>query len=72
MNEQAQQKALRLSALVYTTISLVSALAFLMTATTLNYPITAQFGGAVWVFLLSMIVSMPLVTSHFKRQYQGK
>lgn len=72
MNEQTQQKALRLSALVYTTISLVLALAFLGTATTLNYPVTARFGGAVWVFLLSMIVSMPLVTSYFKRRYRGK
>lgn len=72
MNEPAQQRALRLSTLVYTTISLVLALAFLVLATVLNYPMTARFGGAVWVFLLSMIVSMPLVTSYFKRRSRGE
>ncbi len=72
MNEQLHRKALRLSALVYTTISAVLALAFLMAATALGYPITARVGGTVWVFLLSMIVSMPLVTSYFKRRYRGE
>lgn len=63
---------MRVSALVYTTISLVLTLTFLITATALQYPMTARIGGAVWVFLLSMIVTMPLVTSCFKRRYRGE
>jgi hypothetical protein len=31
----------------------------------------ARVGGTVWVFLLSMIVSMPIVTSYWKKRHQG-
>jgi O-antigen/teichoic acid export membrane protein len=65
------QKALRLSALVYTAISLVVSGMFFVVATALQYPLTARVGGAVWVLLLSMIVSMPVVTSYFKRRYRS-
>jgi len=59
------------SALVYTGISLMIALVFLATATVVGgYSSVARFGGAVWVFMLSMIVSMPLVTARFKAARQ--
>ncbi|MFN4218945.1 MAG: hypothetical protein ACK4HB_06680 [Candidatus Bipolaricaulia bacterium] len=69
MNEH---KALRLSACVYTAISLILSGLFFGAATALQYPLTVQLGGAVWVFLLSMIVTMPLITSYFKRRYRGE
>lgn len=56
-----------ISALVYTAISLASALAFMLAAVNPEkYDAVARYGGAAWVFLLSMIITMPLVTSYFK------
>jgi hypothetical protein len=36
-----------------------------------GYPPVALYGGAIWTFLLAMIVSMPLVTSHVTRRAKG-
>ncbi|MBI3740062.1 MAG: hypothetical protein HY258_13525, partial [Chloroflexi bacterium] len=54
-------------------ISIGAALLFLL-ATTLtgNYPLVARIGGAVWVGLLSLIVSMPIVISRVKKQRQNQ
>lgn len=61
-----------LSALTYTTISGAASGAFLALATWKGgYPPVTIYGGAVWVFVLSMIVTMPIVTSYFKRRYKG-
>jgi len=52
-----------------TGLSATSALAFLALARwTGEAPPLAVWGGAVWVFLLSMIVSMPLVTAWIKQR----
>ncbi|MHB1133227.1 MAG: hypothetical protein ACYC4L_12705 [Chloroflexota bacterium] len=57
------------SAVIYTTISLLAALAFWATAATLGgFPPVAVYGGAAWVFLLTLIVSMPLVIAAVKRR----
>ncbi|HJW76673.1 MAG TPA: hypothetical protein VJ787_13590 [Thermoleophilia bacterium] len=59
----------RRSAALYAGISLSLAGAFFLSATLLgSYDAVARIGGAVWVFLLSMIVTMPLVTSWVKRR----
>ncbi len=64
----------RRSAITYTAISLTVAVLFFLAATLKGgTPDVARFGGAAWVFLLTMIVTMPLVTAWFKRRYrQGK
>ena len=57
------------AALTYTTISMLIALAFLTLATLKgDYTDIARFGGALWVFMLSLIVTMPLVTSRYKQR----
>jgi len=62
-----EAKTARKSALVYTSISLVVALGFLLLATVAGgYSAVARFGGAAWVFMLMMIVTMPLVTARLK------
>lgn len=59
------------SSVLYTTLSALIALAFLGLATVKgDYPDVARFGGALWVFMLSMIVTMPLVTSWCKKRSQ--
>ncbi len=68
-HEQLERDVARKSALIYLPLSLGMALLFLGAASLLgNYPLVAKVGGTVWVTLLSLIVSMPLVTSRIKKQ----
>jgi hypothetical protein len=70
--EQLERKVAVRSAVAYMTISLTASLAFLSAATLAGtYNDVGRFGGAVWVFLLTIIVSMPLVTSRFKKRHRG-
>ena len=67
-NEQVEKKVAQTSAFIYLPISAGAALLFLLAASlTGSYPIVARIGGAVWVALLSLIVSMPLVISKIKK-----
>ena len=53
----------RLSAALYTGASLLAAGAFFaVTVATGDYSWVARIGGAIWVFGLSMIITMPTVT----------
>ena len=62
----------RKSALVYLAITAAAALIFLLTSSLVgNYALVAKVGGAVWVSLLTLIVSMPLVTARFKKKLKG-
>lgn len=55
--------------MTYTSISALAAAAFYGAAQLKGgYPAVATYGGALWVFLLSMIVTMPLVTAWAKRR----
>jgi len=60
-----------LSALIYTTVALTAAGLFLAVTLSGEYSWVARIGGAGWVFLLSMIVLMPTVTSLVKRKHQA-
>jgi hypothetical protein len=63
-----EQNIARRSAMIYLPISLGVALAFLLAASLGgSYPLVAKIGGTVWVGLLSLIVSMPVITSRVKR-----
>ena len=68
-----EQRARYISALIYTAISLLGAVAFLA-ATTLrgDYNWVARLGGAGWVFLLLMIILMPTVTPWLKKRLGGR
>jgi YHS domain-containing protein len=53
----------KVSAALYTAMSLLAALAFFaVTVVTGDYSWVARAGGAIWVFGLSMIITMPTVT----------
>jgi len=72
-HEPVEREVARKSALIYLPISIGAALLFLMTASVLgDYPTVAKVGGTVWVGLLSLIVSMPIVTSRVKKQWRSK
>lgn len=65
------KKIARTSALLYSTISITAGLLFLIAATLGQYNDVARFGGAIWVLLLSFIVTMPLITSAVKRRLKA-
>ncbi len=72
-HEQVEKEVAQKSVLIYLPISIGSALLFfLVTSLSGNYPFVARIGGSVWVGLLSLIVSMPIVISRVKKQFQGK
>jgi len=72
-HEQVEREVARKSALIYLPISIGAALLFLLAASVFGeYPVVAKIGGMIWVGLLSLIVSMPLVTSRVKKQWRGR
>lgn len=68
-HEQIEKEVARRSVLIYLPLSFGAALLFLLAASVAGtYPPVAKIGGAVWVGLLSLIVSMPIVTSRVKKR----
>ena len=68
-HEQMEKEVARSSAMIYLPISLGIALLFFLAATVVGgYTPVAKTGGMVWVGLLSLIVSMPIVISRIKRR----
>jgi hypothetical protein len=71
-HEQFEKAVARRSALLYLPLSLGMALAFWLAASLAGeYTLVARLGGAFWVGLLSLIVSMPLVTSRVKKRLRA-
>jgi len=67
-HEEVERVVARRSALIYLPTAGGVALLFLLAASVFgNYPLVAKLGGTVWVGLLSLIVSMPLVTARVKK-----
>ena len=65
-----EKEVARRSALIYLPLALGAALLFFMAADlTGGYPLVAKVGGMVWVGLLSLIVSMPIVTARVKKHW---
>jgi hypothetical protein len=61
-----------IAAMIYTSVSLAAAGAFLaVTLLTGDYGWIARVGGSVWVFVLSMIILMPTVTPWLKARLAG-
>ena len=68
-HEQVEKQVAKKSVFIYLPISVGMALLFLLLTTFGNYTWVARIGGMVWVGLLSLIVSMPIVISRIKKQY---
>ncbi len=56
------------SALIYSGISLLTAGAFLLATIQGTYTPVERVGGTLWVFILSMIILMPIITPIVKRK----
>lgn len=71
--EQMEKEIARHSARIYVPLSLSAAVLFFVVTTVIgDYPMVARLGGAIWVGLLTLIVSMPIVISRVKKQYQKR
>ncbi|MCL5070194.1 MAG: hypothetical protein M1308_04770 [Actinobacteria bacterium] len=58
------------SAIIYTSLSvLVSGIFFVVTLLG-NYNWVTRIGGSFWIFMLSMIILMPSVTSLVKKRHR--
>jgi len=68
-----EHKIARVSALLYSLISLGFSLIFLIATylTGKDYPAVARWGGFVWVFILGLIITMPIVIPYVKKKYEG-
>ncbi len=63
------RKIARTSVAVYSAISVTASILFFIAATLAGkYTDIARIGGAIWVLLLTFIVTMPLVTSQVKKR----
>ena len=72
-HEQVEKQVAQKSLLIYLPISIGTAVLFLLISSlTGNYPLVARVGGTIWVGLLSLIVSMPIVISRVKKQLSGR
>ena len=58
-----------ISALIYTSVSLAASGLFFAITLAGDYDWVTRIGGAAWVFLLSMIILMPVVTPLVKNRY---
>ena len=68
-HEQVESKIARRSAMIYIPFSAGMALMVLLVSNFIgNYSLVAKIGGTVWVAILSLIVSMPIVISKVKRR----
>ncbi len=59
-----------ISAVIYTSISVAAAVFFLVATLPGEYTPVERLGGMAWVFMLSMIILMPIVTPLVKKKWR--
>jgi len=65
-----RRDVVQVASLVGTGIALLAGLLFFaVTSASGGYPPVARYGGAVWVFLLTWIITMPVLAPWLKRRY---
>lgn len=70
MEREELRKAIRLSYGISLGFSLVLSLAFLAVTSLIgDYDAMSRYGGAIWVFILGLIIALPTVTPMIKRKY---
>ena len=70
-HEEVEASIARRSALIYLPISVGAALLFLLAATLGDSPLVARIGGTIWVGILSLIVTMPIVIGRVKKRMRS-
>lgn len=65
------KRASSISAVIYTGMSALAAGLFLIVTLSGQYTPVERIGGTAWVFLLSMIILMPVVTPAVKKKLKA-
>ncbi|MDA8228050.1 MAG: hypothetical protein M0T74_10215 [Desulfitobacterium hafniense] len=63
-----KNKVTHVSALWYTGISLALAVMFILATGGGPYNAVSRYGGAIWIFILAMIITMPVIIPWFKKK----
>ena len=68
-----EDRVARRSMLIYTGVSVTMSLLFLAATflTGKSYTAVSRVGGMIWVFILSMIISMPIVIPKIRKKALG-
>ncbi|HUC91192.1 MAG TPA: hypothetical protein VMS09_04075 [Paenibacillus sp.] len=67
-----EPKVARIAALYYGGLSLGAALLFIVLTAGSKYDNVARFGGATWILLLGLIVTMPIFIPYAKKKYSSQ
>lgn len=59
-----------ISAAIYTGISVTAGVLFFVGTMSGEYTLVERAGGAAWVFVLSMIILMPVITQTVKKRQE--
>jgi len=65
-----ERKLAVISAFWYIGLSTALALGFFLVTGGGRYDMIARFGGTIWVFILVMIITMPIIIPFIKKKYQ--
>lgn len=63
------KKASRIAMIAYFGVSAAVSLLFLILTSGGGYDSTARIGGSIWVFLISLIVTMPIFIPWAKKKF---
>ncbi len=67
-SDREERQFIRQAALIYLPITLGTAALFFSAASLIgNYNLVARIGGTFWVAFLTLIVTMPIVTTRVKK-----
>lgn len=67
-----EPKVAKIAALYYGGVSLAAALLFVFSTLGGKYDNVARFGGAAWIFILGLIVTMPIFIPYAKKKYSSQ
>lgn len=67
-----EPKVAKIAALYYVGVSLAAALLFIFATLNDKYDNIARIGGATWIFILGLIVTMPVFIPFAKKKYSSQ
>ena len=67
-----KEKAIRLATLLSFIVAAIMAAAFMLAASLKGYGALPRYAGAVWVFILSLVVALPTIAPILKKRLGEK
>ncbi|MFT9485937.1 MAG: hypothetical protein ACH0QD_00945 [Tepidibacillus sp.] len=67
-----EPRVAKIAAVYYGGISLLLSLIFILLTLGDKYNNITRFGGAIWIFILGLIVTMPIFIPYAKKKYSSQ